>query len=203
MHRWMSGLLVAALAVAVAGCGGDGGETKTVTVEKTPAGDASAEGTASPEARETEGEGEAPAVVETEGSIDGGRARFIVTQLQRSGPTVILNARLELVDPAGDELQVASSLEDGTFQELESGASEPGDVFDGVAMIDPEGRKKYLVARDETNHCVCSNDLGAAFISAEAPVELAATLTAPPPDVTQVDLIVPGFETLRDVPLSE
>ena len=59
------------------------------------------------------------------------------------------------------------------------------------------------MARDETNRCVCSNDLGAAFVSADAPVELAATLTAPPPSVTQVDLIVPNFETLRDVPLAE
>ena len=59
------------------------------------------------------------------------------------------------------------------------------------------------MARDETNRCVCSNDLGAAFVSADAPVELAATLTAPPPGVTQVDLIVPNFETLRDVPLAE
>ena len=201
MNRWMTGLLAAALVVAVAGCGGDGGETKTVTVQETPAGDASSEATATPEADQPESEAEP--VVETEGSIDGGRVRFVVTQLQRSGPTVILNARLELADPAGDSLQVASSLDDGSFQELTSGPDEPGDVFDGVALIDPEGRKKYLVARDETNRCVCSNDLGGAFVSADAPVELTATLTAPPPGVTQVDLIVPSFETLRDVPLAE
>ena len=199
MNRWMSGLLAAALVVA--GCGGDGGETKTVTVQETPAGDASSEATATPEAGQPEGEAEP--VVETEGSIDGGRARFVVTQLQRSGPTVILNARLELADPAGDSLQVASSFGDGIFQELTSGPDESSDVFDGVALIDPEGRKKYLVARDETNRCVCSNDLGAAFVSADAAVELAATLAAPPPGVTQVDLIVPSFETLRDVPLAE
>ena len=35
------------------------------------------------------------------------------------------------------------------------------------------------------------------------PVELTATLSAPPPGVTQVDLVVPRFETLRDVPLAE
>ena len=45
-------------------------------------------------------------------------------------------------------------------------------MFDGVAMIDPEGRKKYLVARDETNRCVCSNGLSSAFVRADAPVEL-------------------------------
>jgi hypothetical protein len=192
MHRWTVGLLVAALA----GCGGDG--------EKSPApqqrpGDATAEGTATPEPTPEE----AAAVVETLGSVDGGRVRFILTELRRSGPTVVLNARLEPVDPAGERLQVASTFDDGIFQPLEDGGDEPGDVFDGVALIDPEGRKKYLVARDETNRCVCSNGLGAAFVRAEAPVELTATLAAPPPGVAQVDLIVPRFETLRGVPLAE
>ena len=45
--------------------------------------------------------------------------------------------------------------------------------------------------------------LGAAFIRADAPVELTATLAAPPAGVTTVDLVVPRFETLHDVPLAE
>ena len=175
-------------------------EKKPATAQ-TPSASAPAEGTATPAA--SAAPEEAAAVVETLGSIDGARVRFILTELRRSGPTVIINARLEPADPAADRLQVASTFDDGTFQELEGGLTEPGDVFDGVALIDPEGRKKYLVARDETNRCVCTNGLGSAFVRADAPVELTATLSAPPPGVTQVDLVVPRFETLRDVPLAE
>ena len=47
-------------------------------------------------------------------------------------------------------------------------------MFDGVAMVDPEGRKKYLVARDETGRCVCTNGLSGQFASADAPVQLDA-----------------------------
>ena len=195
--RWTGTTIVAALAIAAAGCGGGDDEKKPEAAQATPAAGAPAEATATPQPEE------AAAVVETLGSIDGGRVRFILTELQRSGPTVILNARLEPADPAADRLQVSSTFDDGTFQDLEAGATEPGDVFDGVALIDPEGRKKYLVARDETNRCVCTNGLSSAFVRADAPVELTATLSAPPPGVTQVDLVVPRFETLRDVPLAE
>jgi hypothetical protein len=199
--RWMCKTLAAALAVAAAGCGGGDDEKKPATAQETPTAGAPAEGTATPEP--SAAPEEAAAVVETLGSIDGARVRFILTELRRSGPTVILNARLEPADPAADRLQVADTFDDGVFQDVEGGLTEPGDVFDGVALIDPEGRKKYLVARDETNRCVCTNGLGSAFVRAEAPVELTATLSAPPPAVTQVDLVVPRFETLRDVPLAE
>jgi hypothetical protein len=147
MGRWISGWVVVALAVVAAGCGGGDGDA-----DKTPApagnqGGESAEAGATPEAEQTPAEAEP--VVEALGSVDGGRARFLVTELRRSGPTVILNARLELADPSSQRLQVASTFDDGDFQELEDGGTEPGDVFDGVALIDPEGKKKYFVARDE------------------------------------------------------
>ena len=154
MGRCRVGWVVVALAVVAAGCGG-GDDDKQPAPQQTP-GDTSAEATATAEGDQAPAESEP--IVETLGSIDGGRARFMLTELRRSGATVILNARLELVDTAaGNRLQVGSTFDDGTFQELEDGATEPGDVFDGVALIDPEGKKKYFVARDETNRCVCSN----------------------------------------------
>ena len=198
MGRWISGWVVVALAIAIAGCGGGDGDADKTPTPGQSQGDASAEASATPDAP-----AEAEPIVEALGSIDGGRARFLVTELRRSGPTVILNARLELVDPTSERLQVGSTFDDGDFQDLEDGGTEPGDVFDGVALIDPEGKKKYFVARDDTNRCVCSNELSAAFIREEAPVELTATLAAPPPDVSEVDLVVPRFGTLHDVALAQ
>lgn len=143
-----------------------------------------------------------PGIVTAEASANGVRFRFVLTELRRSGPTVIANARLEHV--SGEErLQISDTFDDGQYQELkgESG-DELGHVFDGIALIDPEGRKKYLVARDETGRCVCSNDLSAVFLRADSPVTLQATLAAPPEDVTEVDVVVPNVKTFSDVPIS-
>jgi hypothetical protein len=142
-------------------------------------------------------------VAQGDGSADGGRFIFVITDLKRSGPTVVLNATVSLAgDSPSDTIQVASTFSDGLFQELEDEeGDEAGDVFDGVALIDPEGRKKYLVARESTGRCVCSNNLSSAFVQEDAPVNLQATLAAPPAEVTTVDVVVPNVKTFTGVPL--
>jgi hypothetical protein len=70
-------------------------------------------------------------------------------------------------------------------------------------MIDPAGRKKYLVARDSEGNCVCSNKLSDTFVHPGAPVTLQATLTAPPPNVKKVDVLVPHVKTFHDVALTD
>jgi hypothetical protein len=190
---WLAG----ALTVLAAGCGG-GGKTKTVTVES--------DQKAKPEASATATASAAPdaPIVEAQASVDSKRVRFMVTELRRSGPTVIINAQLELADPASSQAaQVNDTFNDGLSEPLTHGDSEGADVFDGVALIDPVGKKKYLVARDADGRCVCSNQLSSSFAKADAPVELQATLTAPPADVRQVDLYVPRVKTFRAVPLAQ
>jgi hypothetical protein len=49
---------------------------------------------------------------------------------------------------------------------------------------------------------VCSNSLSSAFAGADAPVNLEATLAAPPAEVTQVDVSVPRVKTFTGVPIS-
>jgi hypothetical protein len=190
--------LAAALAL-VAGCGGDDDQSTASTPAPT--------GTATPAATPTETATEtAPTapVAQGEGSADRGRFIFTITELKRSGPTVVLNATVTLAGGSeNDSIQVSDTFGDGIFQDLEdTGASEEGDVFDGVALIDPEGRKKYLVARETTGRCVCSNNLSAAFVGEDAPVNLEATLAAPPDTVTKVNVFVPGVKTFTDVPLA-
>ena len=68
----------------------------------------------------------------------------------------------------------------------------------------PEGRKEYLVARDEEGRCVCTNGLSGAVRLRGRPGPADRHADAPRPrGVTQVDLLIPHFETLRDVPLAE
>jgi hypothetical protein len=195
-----------ALTALVAGCGDDEAKTKTVTVTR------QAEQTASPQQNSTstpapttngEQHGTSSGIVTGEGSFDGDRFRFVLTELKRSGSTVVLGARVELV--GGDEdssLQVSSVFWDGQYQDLAGGDSEGGDVADGFALIDPQGRKKYLVARDETGRCVCSNGLSGVFVYPDKPVSVEATLSAPPPSVTRVNLQVPNVKTFTDVPIT-
>jgi hypothetical protein len=186
-------LACAVAAVAASGCGSDK-KAKTV---KTPAGKSEPEATATPQAP-------ARPAIDGEGARNGWRFRFTIDALQRSGPTVIVNAKVELLN--GDEdasWQISDAFDDGFYQELEDGNSESGHVFDGIALIDPVGRKKYLVARDSDGNCVCSNNLSGTFVAPGAPVTLQATLTAPPPNVKTVDVVVPRVRTFHDVALTD
>lgn len=194
----MGRLLAPAVAlILVAGCGG--GDDQQASTTPAPTETAGATATPTPTATVATGP-----VAQAEGSAEGGRFVFLITDLKRSGPTVVLNATVSLAgDSPSDSIQVGSVFSDGLYQELEdSDANEEGDVFDGVALIDPEGRKKYLVARESTGRCVCSNNLSAAFVEEDAPVNLQATLTAPPEGVGTVDVVVPNVKTFTGVSLA-
>jgi len=186
--------MLAAVA-GLAGCGG-GGETKTVTKE-VPVAEGETSATATPAAPAGPG-----VVVSGPANVDGDRVIFSINELKRSGPTVVVNASVSIPDGTDTNVQIASAFNDGIFQRLDDDTNEQGDVFDGIALIDPAGRKKYLVARDSSGRCVCSNSLSSAFAGAEAPVNLEATLSAPPAEVTQVDVSVPRVKTFTGVPIS-
>lgn len=189
-----------AAAVLLTGCSFEEERpTRTVTVQQpAPGGGAPTETQPAPGGDA----GSGAAVVEGTTTIDGVPARFVVTELTRSGPTVILNARLEPTQKSDNSVsgQISDELSDGQTQKLTDGSTEEGQVFDGVAIIDAEGRKKYLVARDSEGRCVCSNGLSGAFLG-QGPVNLEATLSAPPGDAREVDLVVPGVKTFTNVPL--
>ena len=190
----------AAAACAVALLGGCGGEeTKTVTVREGA--------TATSPSTATDGGAPAPAevpsLVEGRGASSGRAFTFRIVELRRSGATVVLNARL-IAEPGVERgIRVAGLFGDGLRQELEGGdGNEPADVFDGVALIDAQNRRKYLVARDADGRCVCSNELSDVTAEPGVPVGLTATLGAPPSGVTRVDVVVPNVQTFAGVPLA-
>jgi hypothetical protein len=199
------GVALAAALMLLAGCGGsddkknDGGGG---TAASTPTATAAGEGTATPSATADGGGGEAASIAEGRGSSDGATFIFHITELKRSGPTVLLNATVEWTQGGDNSMQISDTFSDGLYQSLEDGTDEAGDVFDGAALIDPEGRKKYLVARESTGRCVCSNNLSSAFVADGTPVSLEATLSAPPETVTKVNVVIPNVKTFADVPIS-
>jgi len=199
----MGRLLALAAALALlAGCGGgdddqQSASTPSPTGTATPAATASETATAEPTV-------EGAPVAEAQGSADGGRFIFRILELKRSGPTVVMNAQVSLAGGSEkDSIQINDAFADGINQDLkDTSDQEANDVFDGVALIDANGRKKYLVARDATGRCVCSNELGSAFVEEDAPVNLQATLAAPPDTVTTVDVVVPNVKTFTGVPIA-
>ena len=194
----MRGAALAAT-VVLAGCGG-GGETKTVTKEVPTGqggGEASATATATPAAPASPG-----VVVSGQAGVDGQTVTFAINELKRSGPTVVVNASVSLPEGNTDTAQISDAFDNGVADRLDGGVSEATDNFDGIALIDPEGRKKYLVARDSEGRCVCSVELSGEFVKADAPINLEATLAAPPAEVTQVNVFVPGVRTFTNVPIS-
>ena len=197
-------VLAALLTVLLAACGGEQ-QVRTVTANPTPVQEEAAQ---TPEAgTETEAEaGGAPApegepIVEGTGSDSGQPFSVAILELKRSGPTVVLNGQVSV--PADEEnpdarFQITDTFADRSQQDQ----NVAGDAFDGVALIDPENRKKYLVARDEDGNCVCTRELSGAFARPDAPISVQATLTAPPPDVTTVDLYIPQVKTFTKVPIA-
>ena len=125
--------------------------------------------------------------------------------LKRSGPTVVLNLRLRTTaaDPEGrTSAQIAQALANDVNEKTPGGDTIDTDNADGLELVDTKNRKRHLVARDTENRCVCSSGLSSVFVRPVAPVNVSATFGAPPADVRAMDVTIPGFGTMTDVPLS-
>lgn len=137
--------------------------------------------------------GDSP-VAERAGSVEGQRTTLAVYPIARSGSLVDVRMTLT-VDPAGSAVFLGQSFGDSPTRSVQK-----SDDVAGVKLVDGRNRKVHLVARGTDRVCVCSNVRG---LRAEpgVPIELAATFGAPPVDVTSLDVLVPNFGTLRDVPV--
>jgi hypothetical protein len=116
--------------------------------------------------------------------------RAEVTELKRtSGGT--LTMRFTLINDSKQPINVADITE-----LLDLGASFP---VGGVHLIDPVGRKKYFVARDSENRCVCSEFQA---LQAGQRANHWAKFPAPPDDVERLSVVLPTFSPMDDVPIS-
>jgi hypothetical protein len=141
-------------------------------------------------------------IASRKGSIEDSNVLLEVIELRRSGSTAIFSIRLTIPQGA-DEVQVASAFDDGIDQEVD-GADilASAETLDGITLVDSRNRKRYLVGRDSRGACVCDSELTNDYVEDGVPLELSATYAAPPPGVQAMDVHVPGFGTLHDVPVS-
>jgi hypothetical protein len=129
------------------------------------------------------------ALATSDGEKPGSRVE--IQELKRvSGGTVMF--RFTLVNDADETLNVGYDFGAGSTSDI--------GTVGGVHLIEPVGKKKYLVVRDSENKCDCSR--GVRDIAAKSRVNLWARFPAPPDNVEKITVIVPHFSPMDDVLIS-
>jgi hypothetical protein len=190
--RFMSGVVGAVLAVTLAGCDRFGGRGQGGGGEaRQPSGEVQ------------QGSGQAPAqpgkpIVTQEVHNAGATLRLDLTGLKRNDRLITLSWNLTVTKVGTD----------GTWCVCTHMSTDPISGYDvsAVTLVDPVNSKRYLVARsggnaEEQGRCVCSTTESTALQTGES-VSFFATFTAPPPDVTKVNVDLVALGSFNDVPIS-
>jgi hypothetical protein len=145
-------------------------------------------------------QGNRKVIQEVRGSIDGVRMRFQVVLLARRGDMLVLEARVVSRDDPTRETE-AVTIGDA-FDDHRRDRQGTGDnSLDAIRVVDPATSKVYGLARDGRNNCACSNELHRAQVGPGKPFPLVAMFNAPDDASQTVEIMVPGFELLDDVPV--
>jgi hypothetical protein len=139
-----------------------------------------------------------PAVATRTASHSGYSVTLTLYPVVRSGTTSSVNFTLSAPEGASIAgLQVSDMLTDGDFASSDA----TGHAADGLSLVDGKNSKLYLVASDGEGKCLCSRDLSRVFLNKNLPVIMYAIFAAPPADITTVDMRIPTFGTIRNVPV--
>jgi len=137
-------------------------------------------------------------VVATRSSSDQGRELTAkLYPVLRDGATSHVNLALSSSIRDPESFRIGTLLSDSN----PSVSDETGFAADGLQLVDGKNAKVHLVASDGQGQCLCSRGLVGVQISDDAPVLISATFGSPPADVTQVDVRIPGFGTVKNVPV--
>jgi hypothetical protein len=130
-------------------------------------------------------------------SINGEPARLDLFKLHRRGVTSLLKFTLTHtgVKPSAKKMHVYSVFQASNF----SSPRDTGTVS-GITLIDVRNAKIYLTARDSEGNCVCSKMRNTTLDPGEF-VLFTATFPAPPAEVLSVDVSIPAFGTVTDLPV--
>lgn len=188
---------VGLVAVAVAGCGG-ASTTKTITVTAKPA---TTRVTGTTPTGTTTATVASPPLATRTGTIDKEPVTLSIVSLKRSGTTAELT--LSLSTTGSQSVTVGDTFDDGIAETVTGGTTLSGAyTLDGIYLIDTTDSKKYPVARDSNNACLCDSNLLGPDLTSAAPMFLSATFGAPPTTVTAVNVFIPQFGTFVNVPIS-
>ena len=166
--------ITTALLFAVVGCGGgDDGKSDKGTSSSTPSAGASATGgkeSKAPEANE--------ALAEVKG--ENGITLSISSAKRDQGGFVTVEGTV--TNGTGGALAM------GNWRGDERELAKNGGSMAGASLVDPEGKKKYLVLRDTSGRCLCTQFTGG--VGEGATSQWFAQFPAPPSGTTKVDFQV-------------
>lgn len=116
--------------------------------------------------------------------------RVEVQELKRvSGGTVML--RFTIINDGDQPLSFGYDFGDRGTKDIAN--------VGGTHLLDPVGKKKYLVVRDSQGNCDCSK--GLKMLPAKQRVNVWARFPAPPDNVDKIGVVVPRFSPMDDVSL--
>lgn len=169
-------------------------DTSTVDVTQAPTPSPT---TASPTgaAQPTEGPAPAEPFAVRAGALDDTRVRASLFPVVRTGRTVAVNLMLESVDPE-QTFNLGTSMSDGTPEV----ASNQLQSVDGLRLVDSANKKAYLPATTGNGTCLCTPADGEVY-NFQAVMWVSVVFAAPPAAVTAIDVQVPNFGTITDVPV--
>jgi len=175
-------------AVASVGCGSKQDTSPPASVASAPA-----PATAPAPVTKTEAPPPAatPAVASADGDLPGIRAEVQELKLTSGGT---LTLKFTLVNNSGKGMGFGYTFGDSGHSIKDHGS------VGGVNLLDPVGKKKYFVARDAEQNCLCSRNLN--NLDENARLTYWAKFPAPPDDVKKITVEIPHFAPMEDVPIS-
>jgi hypothetical protein len=136
-------------------------------------------------------------VVTRSSAADGDKVKLTLYPVVRDGAVSHVNLELSATDEDAKSVQISSLLSDANTTTSDS----TGDAADGLQLVDGKNKKLYLVASDGKGRCLCSRNLNNLFLDYGNPVLLSASFAAPPADVSAVQVRIPSFGTVKNVPV--
>lgn len=161
------------------------------TPAATPAAGTGPAAVAAPAAPQAAAPSGLPPIASADGELAG--VRVEVTELKRSSGGT-LNLKFAMINDSDESVSFGYSFVDKAHDNTDFGG------IGGVHLIDPVGKKKYFVARDSENKCLCSQKVS--DVPKRGRTNLWAKFPAPPDDVERISIVVPHFSPMDDVPLS-
>lgn len=130
------------------------------------------------------------------GSVEKVRVHADIFPVRRSGQTATANVMITADDPAKD-FMLGQRLSDGNPEV----AARDLVSADGLRLIDAKNKKTYLPATTADGVCACTPADGQLYDPSNV-VWVSVVFAAPPADLTTIDLQIPMFGTVTDVPLT-
>lgn len=129
------------------------------------------------------------------GSFEGVAVTAEVYPIRRTGSTSASNVRFTVVN-SSRTFRILTALNDHNPEVADKGSTSP----DGLRLIDPTAKKAYLPATIGDRECLCSPAVNDRF-DRYTDVTVSVSFAAPPVSQTTINLVLPGFGTVADVPL--